>query len=70
MRPCQVFGCGTVAEVRVGWVPAAAFRDDREGKAVDRLWFRGCVVHARAVWMNAKRNGQSPVYMIIERRPG
>ena len=64
MRPCQRLGCGTVATIRVGWVPASAFRDSEEaGYAVDRLWFRGCDTHSREVWLMRRDNRQSPVWV-------
>jgi hypothetical protein len=67
VRPCGVVGCGAVAEIRVGWIPAAAFRDSAEsGYATDWLWFRGCRSHARKVWLQARRNGQTPVFLVIE----
>lgn len=65
MRACDRLGCDEVAEVRIGWTPASAFRDELEtGQTVDRLWFYGCRDHAREVWRQANRNKASPVYSL------
>ena len=63
VRPCQVVLCGTVAEYRVGWTPAAQFGEDLDTRRVRRMWFRGCIVHSRNVYLQARRNRQGPVWM-------
>jgi hypothetical protein len=62
--------CGVVAEVHVFWYPAAEFarQYDNENDLYDQgrarpSRLRACRPHARLLWLQARRNNQSPTFV-------